>query len=352
MRVISEFPCQKPLCQLCPQRTVSQRVSDRSIPSGKPRRPAQRFTARASERDGAVSSRDPDTAAAPATPPEDVEIPTKLNNIPHTHYIREFFYEEATRATKQALSAGKQRITLRVTIPELNPEMDVFRVGTLLEMVREMAVGLAQDGQRVKVSVQQAMGQGVFQGLPLSLSGVRRIMEAMDWGDAEDFVGFGNVGANQIDDSQYYILIAPQNVVGTTIMTNLQEMVDAAEEQGKSVILINPKLVDIPSSGGVMGVRGRKERMDFATSFDSAYHFRLLYLSSAMMYPIMGCLRHVHGEPWQVYRRADVGRKQEEYQLLGTYELEPSSGEITKLFQDNQKQREQESRAGKAWWQS
>ena len=55
---------------------------------------------------------------------------------------------------------------------------------------------------------------------------------------------------------------------------------------------------------------------------------------------------------FQVYRRADVGRKQEEYQLLGTYELEPSSGEITKLFQDNQKQREQQSRAGKAWWQS
>ena len=51
----------------------------------------------------------------------------------------------------------------RVTIPELNPEMDVFRIGTLLEMVRGMAVGLAQDGQRVKVSVQQAMGQGVFQ---------------------------------------------------------------------------------------------------------------------------------------------------------------------------------------------
>lgn len=57
-------------------------------------------------------------------------------------------------------------------------------------------------------------------------------------------------------------------------------------------------------------------------------------------------------EQLQVFRRADTGRKQEEYQLLGTYELEPSSGEITKLFQDNQRQREQESRAGKAWWQS
>jgi hypothetical protein len=27
------------------------------------------------------------------------------------------------------------------------------------------------------------MGQGVFQALPLSLNGVRRIMELMDWGD-------------------------------------------------------------------------------------------------------------------------------------------------------------------------
>ncbi|KAK9861434.1 hypothetical protein WJX84_008393 [Apatococcus fuscideae] len=299
---------------------------------------------RASQRDGAVSAGAQDTAgAAAAGSAQPVEIPTKLNNIPHTHHIRRFFYADVTQATKKALSAGKQRITLRVTIPELNPEMDVFRVGTLLEMVREMAVGLAQDGQRVKVSVQQAMGQGVFQGLPLSLSGVRRIMEAMEWGDAEDFVSFGQVSADQIDDSEYYILIAPQNVVGNTIMTNLQEMVDAAEDQGKSVILINPKLTDVPSSGGVMGVRGRKERMAFASSFDAAYHFRLLYLSSAMMYPIMGALRHVHGEPWQVYRRADTGRREEEYQLLGTYDDQPSTSEITLLFSKNQRQREEAS---------
>ncbi len=56
---------------------------------------------------------------------------------------------------------------------------------------------------------------GAVQGMPLSLSGVRRIMERMDWGDAGAFVGFGEVGADQIDDAcDYYILIAPQNVVG------------------------------------------------------------------------------------------------------------------------------------------
>lgn len=35
------------------------------------------------------------------------------------------------------------------------------------------------------------------QGLPLSLNGVKRIMTSMDWGDAEDFVTIGAVGAEE-----------------------------------------------------------------------------------------------------------------------------------------------------------
>lgn len=50
----------------------------------------------------------------------------------------------------------------RVTIPETNPEVDVYRVGTVLEMVREIATALALDGKRVKVCVQGAMGSGSF----------------------------------------------------------------------------------------------------------------------------------------------------------------------------------------------
>lgn len=38
----------------------------------------------------------------------------------------------------------------------------MYRIGTLLEMVREMAYALAEDGKLVKVCVQQSMGQGVF----------------------------------------------------------------------------------------------------------------------------------------------------------------------------------------------
>ena len=54
-------------------------------------------------------------------------------------------------------------LACRVTIPELNPEMDVYRIGTLLEMVREIAYVVALDGKKVKVCVQQALGEGVFQ---------------------------------------------------------------------------------------------------------------------------------------------------------------------------------------------
>lgn len=40
--------------------------------------------------------------------------------------------------------------------------------------------------------------------------------------------------------------------------------------------------------------------MDFEDSFIIAYHFRLLYVSSALMYPIMGALRKTYDGDWQV----------------------------------------------------
>lgn len=54
---------------------------------------------------------------------------------------------------------------------------------------------------------------------------MKQIMTRMDWGDASDFVTFGNVSASCVDDAAYYVLVAPQNVVGNTIMTPLLEMV-------------------------------------------------------------------------------------------------------------------------------
>lgn len=81
------------------------------------------------------------------------------------------------------------------TVPELNVSMDTYRIGTLLEMVRELAFSLADVGLNTRILVQPSMGEGIFKSLPLSLSGVMAILKGMDWG--EGFVGtrvnFGHV---------------------------------------------------------------------------------------------------------------------------------------------------------------
>ena len=50
-------------------------------------------------------------------------------------------------------------------------------------------------------------------------------MDNMDWGEALDFVSFGHVNPDQLDDSDFYILVATQNVVGSPIIHNLIKMV-------------------------------------------------------------------------------------------------------------------------------
>jgi hypothetical protein len=85
--------------------------------------------------------------------------------------------------------------------------------------------------------------------------------------------------------------LAPQSMVGASIYEPLSEMVERATGQGASVILINSLLQDRPSSGGLMSVRGRSERIAFAESFEEIYHFRLVYSGTTFMFPILGALR-------------------------------------------------------------
>jgi len=270
--------------------------------------------------------------------PDVVEIPTKLNNIPHTREIRRFFYDDVVKSVDAALADGNRLLSIRCTVPELNPEFDVYRVGTLLELVREIVTSICVDGTKVKVCVQQSLGTGVFQGTPLALSGVRRILDMMDWGQAAPFVVMGQLGADVVEDEyDAYILISPQNITGHSVLPLIEEMVEKARPNpNKKIILINPRLGDIPSSAGVMGIRGRQERQDFIASFLTAYHFRLLYIGMGP-YPIMGALRHEYKSTWDVYRRTEAvteeGLRNEEYILLKQFDSEPNASMITECFQ-------------------
>jgi adenylate kinase len=115
----------------------------------------------------------------------------------------------------------------------VNPAFDTYRIGTLLEMVRTIALKLSEDGgKRVRICVQQSLGQGIFLGMPLAISAMRPVLERMDWGgvlsESEKFqqsdndtprkealIRLGTVGAEQVaEDDDVLIVISPQN--GTT----------------------------------------------------------------------------------------------------------------------------------------
>ncbi|KAK4481931.1 hypothetical protein RD792_012844 [Penstemon davidsonii] len=258
-------------------------------------------------------------------------IPTRLNNIPHSREIRKYFYEDVLQATQRAIRDGKTRLKVEINIPELNPEMDVYRIGTLMELIRNLALSFADDGKRVKGS----MGEGSLAGMPLQLAGTRKILEFMDWGDdgaMGNFVKIGSIGGDEVDDQDdMFILVAPQNAVGNCIIDDLRAMTDAAGD--RPVILVNPRLKDLPGSSGIMQTMGRDKRLEYAASFEICYHFRLLYYAGTQ-YPIMGALRMSHPYAYELYKRVDdESPKKEKYVMLTTFAERPSGDEINDSFE-------------------
>jgi hypothetical protein len=172
-----------------------------------------------------------------------------LNQVPHNRYVRNYFYDGVNAAVLEAVVlCSEKKFTNRMKIvsqfPEMNPSMDSYRIGTILEMVRGITLKLAEQNLRVRVCVQQSMGVGIFTGVPKQLSGVSKLIQMMDWQSDEgeenegmvgEFVRFGNVGPEHVineerdqhgnitvhqDDA--FIIIAPQVMKEGRKQTNKQ----------------------------------------------------------------------------------------------------------------------------------
>ena len=289
-----------------------------------------------------------------------------LNTTPYSRSLRNMFYTDVSQAVQRAVAdpTCPRRMKLLVAPPELNMEMDTYRVGSLLELVREVALGLAEQGLTCRICVQGSMGEGIFMGVPRVLSGVRKLLTMMDWqaGEGEEMEGvvgnvqepaakrvvegltrFGAVGAEEVQpDDDVLLILAPQSMVGASIVAPLQPMVEKATAQGSAVILLNPLLADRQSSSGVMSVRGRGERIAFAESFEEIYHFRTLYSGTTFMYPILGAVRMARPmwieasaptpSTYVLFQRRESGGA-ETYEPVGTFpSREPTVDEITELI--------------------
>ena len=86
-----------------------------------------------------------------------VSLPTRLSGTPMSREARRWFYDDAAASVDALLQREPglaKRASIRLTIPETNPEQDTFRIGTLLELVRVIAVKRAKGrGERVRVVV-------------------------------------------------------------------------------------------------------------------------------------------------------------------------------------------------------
>ncbi|XP_024980285.1 adenylate kinase 5, chloroplastic isoform X2 [Cynara cardunculus var. scolymus] len=275
-------------------------------------------------------------------------IPTNLNNIPHSREIREYFYDDVLQATQRAINDGKTRVKVEINIPELNPETDVYRIGTLMELVRVLALSFADDGKRVKVCVQGSMGEGALAGMPLQLAGTRQILEYMDWGNdgaMGTFINLGAIGGKEVDEvDDIFILVAPQNAMGNCIIDDLRAMTDAAGS--RPVILINPRLKDLPASSGIMQTMGREKRLEYAASFEMCYQFRLLYYAGTQ-YPIMGALRMAYPYRYELFKRVNEPTGKEKYVILSTFPSRPTGDEVNDAFEG--KTRDQAKKASGFW---
>lgn len=231
----------------------------------------------------------------------------------------------------------------------------MYSIGTLLEMARSIAIRLAEQNLRVRVCVQGSMGVGIFTGLPKQLSGVSILLERMDWqsGEGEEnegmvgnYVNFGNIGkehvvdahvdekGNKIEQDDVFLLLCPQSTVGleSSIIKPLQEMTEAVGD--RPIILLNPDLTDRPSSQGQQSVRGRADRIKFADSFKTIFHFSNLYVSGTSYFPILGaCTKLKPSAPWVAHQRRDRANGEGEvYVPAISSEEKPESEDIKKCF--------------------
>jgi adenylate kinase len=222
-------------------------------------------------------------------------------------------------------------------------------------MVRNIAIRLLEQNLRVRICVQGSMGVGIFTGVPKQLNGVNKILQMMDWQSEEgeenegvvgNFLNFGSVGkenvvnaytaedGTKVEQDDVFIIIAPQSMIGvdSSIIGSLSEMVEAAGD--RPVILINPDLTDKVSAQGQQNVRGRQQRMDFADSFKTIWHFQNIYVSGTSYFPILGSMTKLSPRgPWVAHQRRDLANDGGElYVPVLAGEEKISGGDVLEVF--------------------
>jgi hypothetical protein len=247
------------------------------------------------------------------------------------HYIQ--LVVDAVRRHYQ--SGGSLRKSITLLLPDLNPELDIYDRRFLLRLVWDVvALLVLERQQRVKVLVQGPSVSGG--GLPLAVAGLLRYLNEdyqlsqESWnGKLATHVSIGTLEECEDGQEDTFVVITPTNAVSTPITERLEQLTQKYTD--KSFLLINPSLKDVPSTNGVMQVRGRKERMEFLQTFEDVFYLRPLY-KTGTLYPIQGILLRKYPSPWQVWKMYVDDAQGEHYILLEECQHKPDRQTLTRIF--------------------
>ncbi|GJQ08807.1 hypothetical protein GpartN1_g598.t1 [Galdieria partita] len=272
-----------------------------------------------------------------------VKAPTVLPHMsryPKSLQEQQYYIDlvvEAVQSYDNSCSNLKKSVTL--LLPDLNPELDIYDRRFLLRLVWGLAtLCVLEKQQRVRLVVQGPSESG---GLPLAVAGLFRYLNEdyqisrESWnGKLQTHVSISTLEEclTQNVNQDYFIVITPTNAVSTPITEQLIQLTQ--KYNNSPILLINPSLKDVPSTDGVMQVRGRKERMEFLETFEDVFYLRPLY-KTGTLYPIQGLLLRKYPLPWQVWKMDYDELQQEHYLLLEECPHKPDRSMLTTLFKSS-----------------
>lgn len=253
--------------------------------------------------------------------------------MPLTH--REVYLSAAASAIESYLQSPSSQIAqIQVTVPQLNPELDVYDRRFLLQLAWAVVdVTVSSFNLPTRVLIQ---GTGAYGAIPLSIAGLRRNFDAdvsmsrESWPEEVLRVGELSKEEDLTEEDQVVVVISPTNAVSVPTIVSLMDMV--ARVKGKPVILLNPRLADVPSHSGVMQVGGRKERLEFLEGIEEVFCVKLLF-DAGTNYPLRGILYRAYPGNWEVWKaQLDGEDKDEGYYKILEQKTRPSGDEIGKAF--------------------
>ncbi|KAK1860606.1 hypothetical protein I4F81_003194 [Pyropia yezoensis] len=269
----------------------------------------------------------------------------------------------AAIADARAVPGGPPPPAMDVTLllPLLDPELDIYdHAGAVAAGAGATAISEGSaDGDapastpsstpapprppatgRVRVAIQSAEK---FGGLPISVAGLRRTLEADRAASADAWGGLAAatdaVRVSDIDpaavapDDAAVVVLSPTNTTGAPVVDDVVAMAAAAAAVAAApLVVLNGRLGDVASAGGVMGARGRAERLAFLASAARPFYLKLLYATGSR-YPVRGALLRLYPGPWTVWAHdADA----DTYEQIGEFPGaagKPGAGQLTDVFE-------------------